>query len=61
MIQEIKYKCFDDVRYAYFEGDYLTAKFYANWHDCRTQTKNFLDSFETDRIKTALNKFYGKN
>lgn len=58
-ILEVRYSTFEGEKYAYFQGDYKTAKFYKSWLDCKELNKNILDSFESDRIKIALNKFYG--
>lgn len=59
MILEVRYSTFEGVKFAYFQGDCKTAKFYKSWLDCKEQNGNTLDSFESDRIRSALNKFYG--
>lgn len=58
MISEVRYNTFEGIKYAYFQGDYKTAKFYKSWLDCNEQNGNTLDSFESDKVKSALNKFY---
>lgn len=59
MISEVKYSTFEGVKYAYFQGDYKKAKFYRNWTDCKAlNDENIKDSFELDKLKSALKKFY---
>jgi hypothetical protein len=57
-IFEVKYTRFDGSTFAYFQGDYKTAKFYENWIDCKEQNDKLLDSFETDKIRQALGKHF---
>ena len=57
-IYEITYSANGIKRYAYFKGDFMQSKFYENWNDCNEQNAKVLDSFETDRIKTALSSFF---
>ena len=57
-IYEIIYSANGIKRYAYFKGEFMQTRFYEHWTDCNEQNNKFLDSFETDRIKTALSTFF---
>lgn len=57
-IYEVNYSANGIIRYAYYKGDFSQGRFYANWIDCNQQNDKLLDSFERDRIKTALTNFF---
>ena len=61
MIRQIKYNNGGNTKNLYFDAenisDYVDAKFYEHWNDCKDKNEKYIRGFEDMKVREAMATF----